>query len=174
MNNRESKFKASMHERRRNRRAWLMGAFFILCFIGLLYRIWYWQTEHGDRLERYSIAQQARTQALGHPEIVAERGHITDRNFMPLAISRPVYTVFVDVRLATTRRNPSDRNLLQETITALHEAFDIPRDEVAAIFAEDAHGNLINDTHFFVIAEGVQGVILRPFNQPIHFRRAGK
>ena len=163
MSNQESKFKASMHERSRNRRAWLMGVFFILCFIGLLYRIWYWQTEHGDRLERESIAQLSRTQALGHPEIVADRGQIMDRNFMPLAISRPVYTVFVDVRLAVGRRNPPNRNLLQETKTALFETFDMTWSEVEAIFAVDALGNLVNDTHFFVIAEEVPAEIAFPF-----------
>jgi len=185
MGNRKTKPEAPIHERGRNRRARLMGAFFTVCLVALLYRIWYWQTEHGDWLIRESIAQEARTQALGHPEIVAERGQITDRNFMPLALSRPVYTVAVDVRLAVERRNPFERNelqelvernLMQETIDALHEAFDIPRAELELIFARDSAGVLVNDTNWHVVATQVDSDIAIPLGDnrrlpDIHARR---
>jgi len=164
MDNRERKPKAPKHERCRNRRARLMGVFFTVCFMALFYRIWYWQTEHGERLVRESIAQEAREQALGRTEVVAERGQITDRNFMPIALSRPVYTIFVDVRLATTRRNPPDRDILQETITALYMALDIPRAEVEAIFARDAEGNLINDRAHHIVARQVPSDIAVPLS----------
>jgi len=165
MDNRERKYKAPIHELRRNRRVRLMGAFFTICLLALFYRIWYWQTTHGDMLVRESIAQEVRTQALNTPEIVAERGQITDRNAVPLAMSRPVYTVFVDVRLAAARRNPApDRNLIQETIDALYEAFDIPRHELENIFARDNYGNLINDTNHFVVERLVPGEIAVPLN----------
>jgi len=159
-----------------------MGAFFTICIIVLLYRIWYWQAEHGDRLVRESVAQEALTQALAAPVIISERGQITDRNFMPLALSRPVYTVFVDVRVASARRNPFDRelqrtrNLIQETIDALHEAFDIPRSELEGIFAVDDSGVLVNNTNFYVIQNHVPSEIAVPLGEnprlpDIHARR---
>jgi len=176
MSNRERKHKVPTHELSRNRRAQFVGAFFTICLLVLLYRIWYWQTEHGDWLVRESIAQEVRDQALGFSEVVAERGQITDRNFVPLALSRPVYTIFIDVRLAVTRRNPEGRDLLQETKEALHEALNIPWAELEDIFAREANGDLRNDTHHHVIAREVPGEIAVPLNEDarlpdIHARR---
>jgi len=166
MNNRERKHKAPTHEASRNRRARLMGAFFTVCLMALLFRIWYWQHEHGDRLVRESVAQEAREQALGRTEVVAERGQIIDRNAVPLALSRPVYTIFVDVRLAAGRRNPApNRDLIQETIEALYQALDLPREEIEGIFALDANGNLVNDTHHHVVARQVSGEIAVPLSE---------
>jgi len=95
---------------------------------------------------------------------------------MPLALSRPVYTVFVDVRLAAERRNPPDRDLIQETVLALHDAFDIPIVELEQIFAVDNQGNLVNDTSFHVIAREVPSEVAVPLNNnrllpDIHARR---
>jgi len=81
---------------------------------------------------------------------------------MDIALSRPVYTVFVDVIHAADRRNPTNRNLLNETVEALHEAFGIPVHELEAIFARDADGNLINSTHYHVIARDVPASIAIP------------
>ena len=182
MSNRERKHKAPTHELRRNRRARLVGAFFTVCLMVLLFRIWYWQHEHGDWLVRESIAQEARELALGFTEVVPERGQITDRNFVPLALSRPVYLVFVDVRLAVARRNPVDRetmqerDLIQETKEALYEAFDMPWAEIENIFARNEQGDLINDTHHHVVARLVPGEIAVPLNDDprlpdVHARR---
>jgi len=159
-----------------------MGAFFTVCLLMLFFRIHYWQNVHGEELVRESVAQEAREQALGHTVTVAERGMITDRNFEPLALSRPVYTVFVDVRLAAVRRNPIDRetqqerNLIQETIMALYDAFDMTLEEVEAIFNRDVYGNLVNDTNFFVITTEASGEVAVPLNEDrrlpdIHARR---
>ena len=169
MNNREIKHKAPLHERRRNRRAKLMGAFFTICLLALSYRIWYWQSVHGDQLVREAVEQEARTQALGNTTIVAERGQIKDRNSMPIALSKPVYTVFLDVREAARRRNPSGRDLLQETITVLHETFDIPRAYLEAIFARDIAGDLVNDTHYYPVAWEVPANIALPLRDDRSF-----
>ena len=176
MNNREAKPKTPKHERSRNRRAVLMGVFFTVCLLALFYRIYYWQANHGDWLVAESVAQEARTLALGHSEVVAERGMITDRNFTPLALSRPVYTVFVDVRLAAIRRNPADRDLIQETIEALYESFDLSREYIESIFATDSDGYLINDTSYYVLGREVPGEIAVPLGEStalpdIHARR---
>ncbi|MCL2361100.1 MAG: penicillin-binding transpeptidase domain-containing protein [Defluviitaleaceae bacterium] len=182
MDNREPRAKTPKHERSRNRRAQLMGVFFTVCLLALFYRIYYWQSVHGDWLVRESVAQEARERALGHSVTVAERGMITDRNFEPLALSRPVYTVFVDVRLASVRRNPIDRetqqerDLIQETIAAIHEAFDMPLAEVEAIFARNAYGDLYNDTHFHVITTEAPGEVAVPLDSnlrlpDLHARR---
>jgi len=176
MSNRERKHKAPTHELRRNRRARLVGAFFTICLMVLMFRIWYWQTVHGDWLVRESVAQEERERSLGFTEVVAERGQITDRNFVPLALSKPVYRIFVDVRLASVRRNPADRNLIEETIAALHEALDIPLADLEAIFALDEEGNLVNNTNYHVIARGVPSEIAVPLNESrylpdVHARR---
>ncbi|MCL2377863.1 MAG: penicillin-binding transpeptidase domain-containing protein [Defluviitaleaceae bacterium] len=162
MNKREDSYKAPLHERRRNRRAVLMGVFFSVCLLGVLGRIWYWQEIHSERdLIFEATRTQARTAAV-HDSVNAQRGEITDRNAVTIALSRPVYDVFVDVRLAVERPNPRGRDLLQETITALHEAFDIPEAQLAAIFARDADGDLINNTHEYFIMREVPHSIARP------------
>ena len=92
----------------------------------------------------------------------AQRGQITDRNSVAIALSEPVYRVFIDVIRAVDRTNPSGRDLLQETIDALHEALDIPIHELEAVFARDDYGNLVHNTHYRVIAREVPAHIARP------------
>jgi len=162
MTNQERKHKAPIHELRRNRRAVLMGVFFTICLGYILFQIWHVQTVRGEYLVGLAARQEASTMAISSPSIEAHRGQITDRNFAPVALSTPAYNVFVDVRLAVGRTNPRDRDLIQEMVTALHEALDIPRAELEAIFARDNEGNLINDTHHHIVARNVPADIARP------------
>jgi len=158
MNRQESKQKAPLHEHRRNRRAVLMGVFFIVCLAGTLVHIYYWQQIHSERdLIQEATERQERTAAV-FGSVNAQRGQITDRNSVPVALSLPVYVVFVDVRHAVNRTHRT-RDILQEQIMALHEALDIPIAELEAIFARDADGNLINDTHDFTVRRYVPGEI---------------
>ena len=173
MSNQADKKKTSIQERRRNRRAVLMGVFFSICLVGLLYRIWYWQTVHGDHFERRAIAQQSLAQIVTGPQIAPGRGQITDRNFMPIALSHPVYEIFVDVRLAVERPNP---HTVSDIVAALHEALDIPRHELEAIFARDAQGNLINDTFDHTVAWNIPSEIAHPLRsnsslRDVHIRQ---
>jgi len=103
---------------------------------------------------------EARTMAVA-TSTHAQRGQITDRNSVSIALSQPVYRVFVDVILAVGRTNPPRRDLIQETITALHEALEIPVAELEAVFARDEYGNLINNTHYHVIMRNVPGYVAR-------------
>ena len=162
MNKRENKPKAPLHERRRNRRAVLMGVFFTICLAGVLGRIWYWQEIYTGRDLVQEATQMQAVAAAVTGSVNPQRGEITDRNAVPIALSRPVYRVFVDVRHAVNRTNPRGRDLMQETIDALHEALDIPVAELEAIFARDADGNLVNDTHDHPVMLEVPHYIARP------------
>jgi len=147
-----------------------MGTFFILCLAGILVRIWYWQDLHTDRdLVQEATTMQARHMAVS-TSVNAHRGQITDRNSVPIALSQPVYNIFIDVRLAVNRRNPRDRDLIEETVTALHEALDIPVAQLRAVFARDAEGNLINDTNYHIIMRDVPADIARPLRDDRNLR----
>jgi len=138
-----------------------MGVFFTACLIGVLVHIWYWQNIYS---ERDLIGEATRSQELTAAVIGAvnpQRGIITDRNSVPIARSVPVYYVFVDVRHAVNRRNPRNRDLMQETIDALHEALDIPTARLEAIFARDEYGNLVNDYHQYIVMHDVPADIAR-------------
>ncbi|MCL2404238.1 MAG: penicillin-binding transpeptidase domain-containing protein [Defluviitaleaceae bacterium] len=163
MSRQETNPKAPLHERRRNRRAVLMGLFFTLCLMGVLVRIWYWQEIYTARdLVQEATEMQTRTMAVT-TSVNAQRGQIADRNAVPIALSQPVYHVFVDVRNAVGRLNSSwGRGRMQETISTLHEVFDIPVDELEAIFAFDEYGNLVNDRHEYFIMRYVPAHIARP------------
>ena len=168
MNRQENRTIVPIYERRRNRRAVLMGTFFILCLAGILFRIWYWQEIYSERdLIQEATLRQERHMAFS-ATVVAQRGQITDRNSVPIALSEPVYRVFVDVILAADR-TARNRDLLQETIDILHEKLGIPVHELRAIFARDSEGNLINNTHYLVVAWNVPSSIARPLRDDRRF-----
>jgi len=174
MANRERKTSSLVDMHRRNRRAIVMGVLFTLFMIFLFGRKLYIQIEYGDEYVRASIEQQVRERAIYSPPVVAERGQITDRNFVPLALSRPEYYVFVDVRYAVSRRN--HEALLVDTIDALYENFDMTRAQIEAIFALNPDGTPVNDRHHYVIATNVLAEIAEPLNDnaglpDVHARR---
>ncbi|MCL2602888.1 MAG: penicillin-binding transpeptidase domain-containing protein [Defluviitaleaceae bacterium] len=150
----------STSARRRNRRAVLISIVFCLLFGGLLYEIWYIQTVHGEDYSRRASAWIIDRVDHLSPPIVPNRGGIMDRNMQPLAVSHPVYNVVLDRTMLAYRENlaiqRNTRAWMDDTLTALHEALDIPMADLRALFVRDADGawqSVIRDNWYIVARE---------------------
>ena len=146
-------------EARRNRRAVYVGVFLCACLVGLMFRIYYFQTVWGDEYTRFSVMQEARryiTRATN--EIAPLRGTITDRNMNPIVGSQPMFEIFLDV-IELQRRHERNRdinvNVLEYTFEIIGETFNIPRSQLAERFATNPDGTLVRPTHHFIIARNV-------------------
>jgi stage V sporulation protein D (sporulation-specific penicillin-binding protein) len=143
MKPRKKPIHTSTADRRRNKRAVLLGVVLCLCMGYLVYQMWDIQTVRGEEYRRRS--SEWRIDRVDHlsPPIVPNRGWIMDRNMQPLATSHPVYTVVLDLVVLAERENIAiernrERRPMEETLTALHKALDIPMAELQALFVWDA------------------------------------
>ena len=157
----------TLTKRRRDRRAMFMGAFFCLCLVVLMYRIWYWQNAYGEEFSRRVVATTIRRdQVRAGRETMPSRGTIVDRNMQPIASSQPVYNVFLDVNLLHEgRRTSAGRNAWEATLYAINEKLGVPRRDLAELF--DTHdgtynGDLLHPTHHRYVAHEIQGAIALP------------
>ncbi|MCL2189517.1 MAG: penicillin-binding transpeptidase domain-containing protein [Defluviitaleaceae bacterium] len=132
--------------RRRNRRMVFIGIIFTLILGYLLFYMGHIMFVRGDELNRMS--SEWRTTRMDHlATITPYRGWIMDRNMQTLAGSHPVFNIALDLPLLAERENISIQrggaNRIQwmdDTLTALHEALDIPLENLRALFVRDAAG----------------------------------
>lgn len=137
-------------KRRRNKRLGFLYVLFIASFCVLFYRIYYITTVHGEEFERRVLERQSGTRNV-ELVLTAHRGNIFDRNMQGLAIGFPVDNIFMDVR----RLVVLDEDDLRETLEAINRVLEIPVEILEGHLARNADGQLINDTHFFIIARDV-------------------
>jgi len=151
------------YKMRMNRRAALIAAIISIAFLGIMFRIWYFQSEWGDEYSRLAVrqvtAQEAgRVQQVNQPR----RGVITDRNLQPIANSTPVYTVAIDILRLGQRRNTNDRDFIEEALSDIQQKLGIPASQLRPLFARDADGNTINRSQWHIIARNVPANIALP------------
>ena len=146
-------------EVRRNRRAVFVGLFLVLCMVGLMARIYYWQEVWGDEYTRLVVRQEAlRYISRIQEEFAPARGTITDRNMTPIVGSQQLFTVFLDVTELHRRHNRNRdiaRNIQEEVIEIITSTFDVRRADLVARFETDLEGNLIRPTRHFILAHEV-------------------
>ena len=146
-------------EARRNRRAVYVGVFLCACLVGLMFRIYYFQTVWGDEYTRFSVMQEARRYiSRATNEIAPLRGMITDRNMNPIVGSQPMFEIFLDVvelQRRHVRNRDVTRDILEEVFEIIGETFNVPRRELLERFATNPDGTLVNPTHHFIIARNV-------------------
>ncbi|MCL2202706.1 MAG: penicillin-binding transpeptidase domain-containing protein [Defluviitaleaceae bacterium] len=156
--------------RRRNKRVVLIGIFFTLIMGYLLYLIWHIQVVRGDELNRSS--SEWRVNRMDHLSTVTPyRGWIVDRNMQPLATSHPVFNIALDLPLLAERENASlDRGRaeritwMDNTLYALHEALDIPMEDLRALFVQDGNNRwqpIVRD-YWRIVARNVPASIAIP------------
>ena len=146
-------------ETRRNRRAVYVGVFLCACLVGLMFRIYYFQTVWGDEYTRFSVMQEARryiTRATN--EIAPLRGSITDRNLNPIVGSQPMFEVFLDI-VELQRRHVRNRDPLvdvrEEVFMIIGDTFNIPRSVLYERFMLNPDGTLIHPNRHFILARNV-------------------
>ena len=154
-------------KRRRDRRTVFVGVVFCLCFVGLFFRLWYLQEVYGDEYTQHVLATIARQhQNRASREIIPSRGAIVDRHMQPIASSRPVYDIFIDVILLHDgRRTEAGNQYWNETLDALSSELSIPRRELVSLFdTDDGHyeGALLHRTHHRYIARQVTAEVALP------------
>lgn len=72
--------------------------------------------------------------------VIAARGEICDRNGSPLALNEKVYNLIIDAHEILTNE---DFDYLDETVSALHEAFGYEEAELRALIQEKAESRYI-------------------------------
>ena len=146
-------------ELRRSRRVLYVGVFLCLCLVGLMYRIWYFQTVWGSEYTRLSVRQEAfRHINMVESETAPIRGQVVDRNMQPIADSQQVFTVFLDVvelQRRHVRSSTADRDIKEEVFAIIGEAFNIPRRDLLTHFETNPDGSLIRRNHHLVLARQV-------------------
>lgn len=148
----------------RNRQATFVGVVLTIMLLALGFRIYWYQTgERGDSLRIESARQQNLTvRAAALQTIPASRGEILDRNMQPLALSRPVYDVFIDVvRLHDeSNRNELGRQTLQYVREAVIYHFGSSDDwtflTLDAHFALNSEGQLARRNHHLIVGRNVE------------------
>jgi stage V sporulation protein D (sporulation-specific penicillin-binding protein) len=106
----------------------------------ILYQVWHIQQVRGRELNQMS--SRWRVDRMNHlAEINPHRGWITDRNMNPLAMSYAVYNIRLDVSMLAYRENLSvsrgganRTRWMDDTLGALHEALNIPMENLTALF----------------------------------------
>ena len=153
-------------ERRRTGRALFISVFFCFCLIGLLYRIYHLQSVYGEEytqeiLIQESLREIARVSRITEPS----RGEIRDRNHQPIAGSRQVFTVTLDVDALHTRhnrnRNP-ERDIRNEVLSDVIATFGISRIELEQLFNTDLEGNLLIRRQAFILSRNVAPEVALP------------
>jgi len=137
------------------------GIFTSLCIVFLLGRIMFIQTVHGEDFERRVIERTARSAT--HVETFnAVRGQVFDRNRNLLASTFTRDNIVMDIReLHSIGEEDARRGWTRQenTLHNLHVHLGIPMHELHELLAVDASGNLINDTHYRIIARDVDPIV---------------
>lgn len=153
----------------------LVITFFVL-LVFLIGEILFWQNFAGDAYAVRAMNQVLTRHGVGDTVTLPNRGRITDRNMQNLAVSSTVYNIFVDVRMLYHRINLeysqgfSQENQYRRFITYSNNRkiftdffgwTDSEFNDMIAI--NPLTGNLVNDTHYFVIERNI------PFSRRIEF-----
>ncbi|MCL2236526.1 MAG: penicillin-binding protein 2, partial [Defluviitaleaceae bacterium] len=171
---------ASVKQQRADRWRKLKLPLLAASFLGiaglLVGQILFWQNFAGDAYAVRAMNQVLTRHGVGDTITQPNRGRITDRNFQNLAVSSTVYNIFVDVRMLDYRINREyDRTFSQayqyrrfitrdNNLRVFEGFFNWTRAEFDAMIAFDHRaGNLVNNTHYFVIERNV------PFSRRIEF-----
>ncbi|MCL2854242.1 MAG: penicillin-binding transpeptidase domain-containing protein [Defluviitaleaceae bacterium] len=153
-----------------------MALFFVALMGVLLFQIYFWQSFAGDAYAVRAMNQVLTRHGVGDTITLPNRGRITDRNMQNLAVSSTVYNIFVDVRMLHYRMDTEYQRELPGT--SQYRRF-ITRDNNRGIFTgffgwtnaefeemmaiDRQTGNLVNNTHYFVIERAA------PFSRRIEF-----
>ena len=132
----------------RDLQAMVVGVLLTIMLLVLGYRVYWHQTgELGDTLRIESARQQNLTRyAAALQTIPAARGEIVDRNMQPLALSRPVYDVFIDVVMLHNAANAANRITAETGRQTLLEVRDAVSYHFGWTFSDfDAHFALNSD-----------------------------
>ena len=127
-------------------------AFLFLCtLVGFVVIIFYQQSFANEAYLLRTITQIVNRHSVGDRTIFPNRGTIMDRNMQPLAASYTVFNVFVDVRELSQREEAEREN----NRLVLVEFFGMDRHDFNQMMAIDANGNLLNNTHYYVVFRGL-------------------
>ena len=144
----------------RDLQATVIGILLTIMLVVLVYRVYWYQTgERGSNLRIESTRQQNLSQrAAALHTIPASRGEIMDRNMQPLALSRPVYDIFVDVVELhnANNRNDDGRRALQEVRAAVNYHFGWTFSEFDSHFALNSDGELARRNQHLIVAREVE------------------
>jgi len=147
-------------QKHRDLQATVIGIILTIMLIVLGYRVYWFQTgERGDELRIDSARQQNLSRrAAALRTVPAARGEIVDRNMLPLALSRPVYDIFIDVVELhnANNRNDAGRRELLEVRDAIVYHFNWTFSELDAHFALNNDGTLARRNHHLIVAREVE------------------
>jgi len=144
----------------RNKQLLFIGVILTIIMGVLCYRILYNQLGDWGNFLRIQGARQRhialRNAALHNSP--ASRGEILDRNMQPLAQSRPVFDVFIDVSMMhdAYNRNAAGRQEMHDVRYALNEHFGMSFVDFSRHFATDDNGNLLRNNHHLIVAREVE------------------
>jgi len=167
-----------MNRRRTNKeqvrfamRSIVLGVFFTLCIVGLLFQIWYLQNLYGDQYAIESAAQLARRNINRNSEVFAPvRGGFVDRNNQPITGTEQVFTVALDVealhkRYLRGREISPTNDIRQEIFEEITKVLDVSQWELEQMFATDPiTGELLLTTgrNWRILQRDVPEEIARP------------
>lgn len=144
----------------RDTQATVIGVLLTIMLIALVYRVYWFQAgERGTDLRIESTRQQNMSlRAAALQTVPASRGEIMDRNMQPLALSRPVYDVFIDVVELhnASNRNDTGRQTLEEVRIAVNYHFGWTFSEFDSHFALNSDGELARRNHHLIVAREVE------------------
>ncbi len=131
------------------------------CFVYLGYEILNIKLAHGQEYESKAITQLVNSSIASEQVIKPVRGSIVDKNLVNLAVSKPVYEVFLDVRVLVY----ADKDVQQDTLKKINQVFDISMETLNSYLEIestelDENGKVkklipVNDTNHLVIAKDV-------------------
>lgn len=142
-------------ERSKKKSSYILYVLMAIVFV-LILSLSYVVFIKGDEYVRKAAEQH--TTKVNDKTMSANRGEITDRSGLVIALSKTVYTVVVDVK------NLHDMDIdkekidakVQKNIDVLSEVLEVPREEMENLYAIDkSTGRPVNDQAYKIIAKKV-------------------
>jgi stage V sporulation protein D (sporulation-specific penicillin-binding protein) len=158
---------------RRARRAVAMGVLMMFCIFGLVFRIYYIQTVHGEEYTRAAIMQEARRYIdRAHAIFEPVRGGFVDRNGQPITGTQQVFTLTLNAealnqRYQRERQRSPNVDIRDEIFNAISLSLNIPRWELMEMVRTDENGVLVvqEGRRHRVLAREVEAEIAIPLSE---------
>ncbi len=132
----------------------LIGTVISMCFVALLFQVYYIKNTFGEEYERIAVAQQIRHNNV-ETTIEPIRGSILDINKQFLASTYTVYDISLDIRKLEARFDGEKNEAKEDTLKKLNTYLGIPYETLESYFVKDENGKLVNDRSYFIIAKNV-------------------